>query len=94
MKAVGHAWSVFVRRKCPALANHKRMKLGLPYLEHWWRGGTLYNYGLEPPHYPVPAIATHCSICGVAFSCDGWDCLFSRIAKWCALTAYDKRAYN
>jgi len=22
----------------------------------WFRGGSLYNYGLEPPHYPVPAI--------------------------------------
>ena len=40
---IGDAWSVKVRYVT------EKGKRG-------WRGGSLYNYGLEPPHYPVPAI--------------------------------------
>lgn len=60
----------------------------------WYYKGNLYHYGLEPPHYPVPMLATQCPVCGVTFSCEGWDCLFSRVSRWCALTAYGNDAFN
>ena len=49
---VGDAWKVQV----PAKAKTKRQVIGDYIYGPVWHGGTIYEYGLLPPRYPVPAI--------------------------------------
>lgn len=47
---IGRAWMVKVPRNYAFEGESAKLT---PYQ---WQGGSLYNYGLMPPHYPVPAL--------------------------------------
>lgn len=67
---IGNAWSVKVlRNRLRPIAERpyerdaaQTSKTHPEQYNPHWHGGTIYNYGLEPPHYPVPSTIGPCDI--------------------------------